>query len=404
MKHSPKNRLIIPIMLLVVTTLACNLPFGIGLKRSGEDVAQAPVVATPADTATLIPTPTTKPTATNTPEPTPTATLVVPPTATPTAVSGANQASAVKGGEVASTQPATAPVAPQAAAPRQIQAGVENVIVNGDFEANWPDNIPVATGWTPFDNTKAHFGWYKDTWEKVVFDGKQAQMIEIINDANTGDRYAGIFQTVRVVRGAQYELTIHGLVRSDEGSEGVSGNGYILQYGIDYKGGNNWQTVTDWVSLPFPEHPREDPNATNVYHYGTYTIKITPPNNTLTLFIRAWKKWPDLNEGNFDIDGISLKGLGAAPPVVTATPACCVPCEPCTPAQPTATPTPTPLPTATPTPAPLPTCTPVPEIPQSGGVLESQGPSAAVFLISVIVVLTLSTGAIIGFLKRKRVN
>lgn len=404
MKRSAKSRLIIPIILLLTTTLACNLPFGIGLKRSGDDVAQAPVAVAPVDTPTPIPTPTQTSTATNTPEPTPTATLVVPPTATPTAVSGADQASVTKGGESpVATSPAAAPTTQAAApapAPRAPSAGPENVIVNGDFEANWLDYIPVAANWTPFDNGKAHFGWYKETWDKVVFDGEQAQMIEIINDANTGDRYAGVFQTVRVVRGAQYELTIHGLVRSDEGSEGVSGNGYVLQYGIDYKGGNNWQTVTDWVSLPLPEHPREDPNATNTYKYGTYTVKIVPTNNTLTLFIRAWKKWPDLNEGNFDIDGITLKGLGAAPPVVTATPACCVPCEPCTPAQPTLTPTPT----VTLTPAPLPTCTPAPEIPQSGGVLESPGPSTAVFLISVIVALTLCTGAIIGFLKRKRVN
>lgn len=387
MRHKSKFKLTGYILIVLVTMLACNLPFGIGIEREPGEVAQLPT-NTPFATSTPTAIPTSTFTPTNTPEPTPTATLVVLPTATPTAVSGASGVSVELGGDPTAIAAATAEMA--AAAPSKPVAGSDNVIVNGDFEAAWPDIQAVATGWMPFDNGKAHFGWYKDTWHKVVFDGENAQLIEIINDAGQGDRYAGIYQTVKVVAGAEYELIIHGLVRSDEGSEGVSGSGYALQYGLDYNGGNDWKAVTEWITFPFPEHPREDPNASNVYNYGTYSAKITPKGKTLTLFIRAWKKWADLNEGNFDVDAVSLRGTGAAA-TATLTP-------PSTVEAPTATPQPVP----TDTPAPTITPTFLPEMPASGGVLDTESPSKAVLLIAVLSVFIFSAGAIVGVIRRRQ--
>ncbi len=362
----------------LLVSMACAMPYGIGVNRSPENSVVRAGATIPASTNTPTAMPTYTTTATRTPLPTSTATLVVPPTATPTAVSGASQASASLGGE-ATTESQVTKTAVAAASPiSQPLASSENVITNGDFEASWPDFEPVAAGWFPFDNGNAHVGWYKDTWTKVVFDGTQAQMIEIINDQNVGDRYAGVFQTVTVVAGAEYELTIHGLVRSDEGSAGVSGSGYILQYGIDYDGGADWQAVTKWIDLPFPEYPREDPNASNVYNYGTYTTKITPTGNRLTLFIRAWKKWPDLFEGNFDIDAISLQGTG-----VQTTP------------TPTATATEPPSETATPTPTAL------VEMPESGGQVETKSSSVVVWIISLISLAILLAGAVLSIVKRR---
>jgi hypothetical protein len=293
----------------------------------------------------------------------------------PTAIAEATATAA----ELASPAPPPPPVASTA-----------NVIYNGDFEEDWSDWQPVASGWESFDNDDAHYGWYKDTWPKVVYDGEQAQMIEIAS-AGREHRYAGIYQTVKVVPGAEYVLTIHGLVRSDEGSEGVSGGGYVMQYGLDYEGDTDWEDVTEWVDLPFPEHPREDPNATNVYNYGTYTVNIKPTGNKLTLYIRGCKKWPDPNEVNFDIDALSLRGTGAQP---APTP------EPTTVEE---TPTPLPAPTDTPTPAPLPTDTPtpIPEIPASGGVVETGSPSSALIVISIVSILVLAGGAVWGIIKRR---
>lgn len=384
MKPVNKMPMLLVVSILALSILACNLPYGIGLSKSGDGdkLAQGPeTTPAPTNTATATRMPTFTPT--STPQPTATATRVVQPTATPTAVSGATGVSAEMGGDptqIAQAATATAEEAPATPTPRPPVAGTAEVIANGDFEEAWPDWQPVANGWVAFDNGQAHIGWYKDTWTKVVFDGKQAQLIEIISDQRVGDRYAGIYQTVDVVAGAEYTLVIHGLVRSDEGSEGLSGGGYALQYGLDYAGGADWQTITDWVTLPFPEHPRQDPNADNVYNYGTHTVTIWPGGTKLTLFIRAWKKWPDTFEGNFDVDGVSLRGTGAYP---------------------TATFTPTPT-VEQPTPAPSATATPTvaPEMPASGGEIDANQPSRAIYVITILSLLVLAAGAVWGVIKR----
>ena len=337
MKFLPKQKILLLLLLLLTFSLACNLPYGIGMKRPGEitsavlnnpdnkdeeqSVAQssASTTPTPIPTATYLPTFT----ATSTPQPTATATRVVVPSSTPILPP---EAQVARDGSVVPVS--SGPVAPP-----------ENVLVNGSFDDPWPDNLPVAPGWTPFDNGHAHFGWYKDNWGKIVLDGAQAQLIEIINDQEIGDRIAGIYQTVTVTPGAEYELIIHGLVRSDEGNEGLSGNGYALQYAIDYSGGDDWRSIAEWTTLPFPEHPREDPNAANVYTYGTHTVYFRPRGSRLTLFIRGWKRWPDLNEANFDIDAILLHGAYSKCQCAAST---------STPAPIAYAPTPTPTPSATP--------------------------------------------------------
>ncbi len=338
MKNLSRQKILLLLILLLLLSVACNLPYGIGMKRPGEMNAaeegktdasedrkgEQPVVQLPVGTPTPPPTATYLPTftPTNTPEPTPTATLVVIPTDTPVPTATSAQSVPVPG-TVIKVNNTVVPVTPSPPQPSGPVAPPDNVFVNGSFDDPWPDNLSVAPGWFPFDNGKAHFGWYKDAWSKVVYDGAQAQLIEIINDQETGDRIAGIYQTVNVIPGAEYELVIHGLVRSDEGSEGLSGNGYAFQYAIDFSGGDDWQNIGDnWTTLPFPEHPREDPTAQNVYNYGAHTIRFKPPGSKLTLFIRGWKRWPDLNEVNFDVDAISLHGVGgcrcAYPPVAVA--------------------------------------------------------------------------------------
>lgn len=332
MQNLTKIKIVFLGLLLLIGAVACNAPFGIGLNRVSERAQQAEEQAalpTFTSTPTETPTPTNTATPTETPVPTETPTRVVPFTSTPTAVSGASGASASLGGGSSggsSGGDGGAGDAGVVAVSRPIVASTENVIVNGSFDdPNWPPESGLAPGWSPFDNGSAHFGWYRDTWFKVVYDGENAQLIEIKTDSGQGDRYAGIFQTVSVVPGAEYELTIHGLVRSDPGSGKASDYGYVMQYGLDYNGGQEWTAVQNWVDLPFPEHPREDPDGSNVYNYGTYTTRIIPTGSRLTLYIRGWKKWISPDEGNFDVDAISLRGAGgpvavASVPGAAATP------------------------------------------------------------------------------------
>jgi hypothetical protein len=209
-----------------------------------------------------------------------------------------------------------------------------NLIVNGGFEDGFAAGQGMGVGWGRFTNGKALAGWYDDTWTKVVFEGKHAQLLELKN-AEDGGRYVGIFQTVGVVPNAQYALTLHGLVRSDEGSPAASNYGYRLQYGIDYKGGSDWQSSDiEWVELLWDDQPREDPTAQNVYRMETYTTTVTAKTDKLTLFIRGLKKWADGREGNYDVDGVSL--VGPQPGVVqpTATPAAATPAATAAPGMP----------------------------------------------------------------------
>jgi hypothetical protein len=184
--------------------------------------------------------------------------------------------------------------------------------VNGGFEEGFVEGQGMGTGWGRFQNGNVHAGWYDDTWFKVVYEGEHAQLLEL-KDAQEPNRYAGIFQTVSVVPNAEYELTLHGLVRSDEGSPDVSSHGYRMQYAIDYQGGINWEGEgIEWIDLNWDDQPREDLKGDNEYRMEEYKTKITAQADTLTLFIRGWKKWPDPREGNYDIDGVSLVGPQAS--------------------------------------------------------------------------------------------
>jgi hypothetical protein len=183
-----------------------------------------------------------------------------------------------------------------------------NVIINGGFEDGFVEGVGVAVNWGNFASGDVFAGWYDDTWSKVVYEGKHAQLLEL-RDANQPNRYVGIYQMVSVVPNADYVLTLHGLVRSDEGSVEASNYGYRMQYGIDYTGGTNWESTNiKWIELPWDEQPREDPTGQNVYHISTYTATVKTEANKLTLFIRGLKKWADSKEGNYDVDGVSLVG------------------------------------------------------------------------------------------------
>ena len=91
------------------------------------------------------------------------------------------------------------------AAPRGADASMQNVLRNGSFEGGFysaPGCGMVGQGWTCFTNGGlANYGFYDDEWEPVVADGEHSQLIEINTKglvAPDADRYAGIYQTVKV--------------------------------------------------------------------------------------------------------------------------------------------------------------------------------------------------------------
>lgn len=298
-----------------------------------------------------------------------------------------------------------------------------NLIVNGSFEEGFQGDFGVGYGWGAFSNGNATIGWNSDSWGPVVIAGSYAQLIEIRN-ATDRDRYAGIYQTVTVVPGQPYKLTIKGLIRSEEGDVQKSNYGYRLQYGLDETGGTAWELLNEknWQEIQWDEQPLNDPiNAT--YRFETFETTITPKGDRLTLFIRAWKKWINNGVGLYDLDEISLvgpapEGFQAAAGQVAAVgntnqPAGneLVASEPSLQtsehdgdiapqaAQPEATATPQPQPQAAPqtTPVPQPT---VGALPVSGA--DKEDTINFVEIMAIVLVLVLLTGAITTTIRRRR--
>ncbi|MCB0180275.1 MAG: hypothetical protein KDI62_18745 [Anaerolineae bacterium] len=185
---------------------------------------------------------------------------------------------------------------------------IQDLIVNGGFEGGFQEEYGIGYGWGGFSNGNAVVGWSFDDWSPVVADGSYSQQIQI-KDALDQNRYAGIYQTVSVVPGEQYKLSVTGLIRSEEGSITLSDYGYRLQYAIDYNGGASWELVAAdaWREFPWDEQPLSEASDQN-YQFKTFETTITAESDQLTIFIRGWKKWINNGTGIFNLDSISFVG------------------------------------------------------------------------------------------------
>jgi len=279
-KTLPKALKCLPVLLAVVLSVAaCGIPF-VGEREPAPTATPVAAAVTPPEAPSpetpSPPKPTNTPVVIATPEEArPTAT----PTNTPTPIATLGL--------------------PSAAAPVVTKA---EVLTNGSFEDGFENGIGV--GWHAFNNGDAEFGWADETWSALVWDGDHAQHMEIW-DAGVLDRYVGIYQTVSTVPGASYELAMHGVIRSNEGSVQASSYGYRLQWGVDYNGGRDWLAVDEWTDAGWDEQPLDAES----YTLGSYTTTLKATSASTTLFIRGWKKWPTRSSYvKFSVDDISLRG------------------------------------------------------------------------------------------------
>jgi hypothetical protein len=183
-----------------------------------------------------------------------------------------------------------------------------DVIQNGSFEDGFQES-GVAQEWTSFDNGDAVYAWVDDSQAMHVSHDAHAQLMRIMGPSKP-DRYVGIYQTVDVVAGEIYTLTLHGLIRSSTAEDHKVPYGHRLQWAIDYEGGTNWREMTqDWAEWTDPGWndiglKAKEPTM------NAYVYQITPETDKLTLFIRGWTKWPIItSEAKFYVDGVSLQGL-----------------------------------------------------------------------------------------------
>lgn len=193
----------------------------------------------------------------------------------------------------------------------QLAGGATERLANGDFEEGFhftPAGL-VGNGWQWFHNGgEATYGFYDETWAPVVYDGEHSQLLEINTFCRGGsdpDRYSGIYQTVAVVPGETYDLSLHGMLRALEDDPDRDNYSYRVQYGVDYDGGTDWTSVDNWVEIPWNTvHPRLKPGSME-----SYSTSITATSPRLTLFVRVWKKWGTARrELDVNLDAISLKG------------------------------------------------------------------------------------------------
>jgi len=199
----------------------------------------------------------------------------------------------------------------------------QEVLFNGNFEGGF-SQIPgcgmVGNGWGCFTNGGAvAYGFYDDQWAPVRADGSHSQLIEMNTmqpAASESDRYAGIYQTVNMVKGNSYQFKASGLVR-EALKDGLKPNPaddpfrYRVQWGYTADGATDWTKVTNWVELPWDKiDSRTSPSGLQ-----SFATTFVAPSDRITLFIRLWKKWGIVyREVDFNVDAISLWGPAVAPP------------------------------------------------------------------------------------------
>lgn len=206
--------------------------------------------------------------------------------------------------------------------PTPTSASLTNVLYNGGFEQGFSNQAgcgAVGSGWQCFTNGgAANYGFYDDQWDRVVSEGSHSQLIEVNTKgigAPDADRYAGIYQTVRVVDWAEYTLSLRGMIRTTV----KEGDPYRYSVQVGWTAGPhpNWTAVGNWQNVGWNTYyDRLSPGAMN-----SFDTHLMAEDDYITIYVRVWKKWGVSNEEiDINLDAISLTGPAVyyhdyAPPV-----------------------------------------------------------------------------------------
>jgi hypothetical protein len=182
-----------------------------------------------------------------------------------------------------------------------------DVIQNGGFEEGFNED-GVGKGWTGYSNEGAVYAWVDEMRPIHVSEGQHAQLMRIMGPGQP-DRFVGIYQTVDVVAGETYTLSLHGLIRSSTADNHQTPFGHRIQWAIDYDGNTNWYEINnnwgDWKDTGWNDVKLDEKKP----QMNVYIDQITAKTDKLTLYVRGWTKWPIINsEAKYYLDGISLQG------------------------------------------------------------------------------------------------
>jgi len=199
------------------------------------------------------------------------------------------------------------------AIPSATIAANTNVLANGGFESGFSSQAgsgTVGNGWYGFSNGgPVNYAFYDDQWAPTVAEGSHSQGIGINTrgiEEKAEDRYAGIYQTVRVTDWAEYTLNLQGLIRSTR----LDGDPYryVVQVGWTWGPQPNWNAVTNWQDANwYTYYDLENPGA-----LSQFSTNFKAEQSYATVYVRVWKKWwaPE-EEVVFNLDAITLTGPAA---------------------------------------------------------------------------------------------
>lgn len=310
--------LVVVLLLCLVGAVALNM---FNRRGGGDNVAQQPTAIQVQEEATAP----TEAEATTAPEPAePTVTPEPSPTPEPTATEAVDTSMAeasTEGNDNVAEAPAqtesnnNAAEAPAAAVGGEQPAPVVNVemvevtqvdeiLKNGDFEAGFTEN-GVAQNWQSFATVGSAVNFSAETADPFLKDGQAAQRISI-DRAFEPDQYGGIQQTVDVIAGETYTVTIHGQIRSNFGGVEASNYGYRVQMALGQNGANDWRSIVPaaWVELPWPEQLL----SAEAPEFSEYNQQFVASGDKVTLFVRGWNKWADGSLGEYTLDALSIVG------------------------------------------------------------------------------------------------
>jgi hypothetical protein len=205
----------------------------------------------------------------------------------------------------------------------------DNLIYNGNFEFGY---YPVPElGFEPPDigNIPHKWNWFKsNTYGKYDIDnnisfgvvcpddnilksGSRNSLSISMQSTDQPDARLGVYQTIDVVPGQDYLFSISGTIQAQPGSSSPDVNHHV-QFVFDHTGGTNWQAIPleEWALLPWREYDLEfklsGPNDPDLARIESYYTIVKARSNKMTLFLGAWRRWPNWRMAVFTLDCVSL--------------------------------------------------------------------------------------------------
>lgn len=208
----------------------------------------------------------------------------------------------------------------------------DNLITNGNIEAGFygapelgfepPESGAIPVNWNWYRNqTYGKYNIYGVEGFGLVcpddfrlFTNSDFSLSLHMQSTDQPDARLGVYQTVNVVPGQQYLFAISGTIQAQPGASSPDVNNRVGVV-FDHTGGSDWQAIPhdQWTSLPWREQELEfklsGPDDPDLAKPESYLTIVKARSNRMTVFIEAWRRWPNWRTTIFTVDCISLTPL-----------------------------------------------------------------------------------------------